>query len=302
MASPRRSTRRSPRSSARPASGSATPMTRCWSRCAPEPGSRCRGCSTRSSTSGSTTSRSPASPKAPASERFAWDSYRRFVQMFGNVVRGIPSSALRASPGGGEATEPGRRAPTLSSTPRRLRELTATFKRVFEEATGEPFPTEPREQLRQAIDGGVRLLGRRAGGRLPAHQRHPRRLGHRGQRAADGLRQPRRRPRARASPSAATSGPASRPPPATSSPTPRARTSSPAPATPRTSRRWPTGCPRHTPSCSRPRASSSPTTRTCRTSSSRSRRVVSSCCRPAPPSAPPRPLSASPSTPCARAC
>ena len=31
---------------------------------------------------------------APASERFAWDSYRRFVQMFGNVVRGIPSASF----------------------------------------------------------------------------------------------------------------------------------------------------------------------------------------------------------------
>ena len=27
-------------------------------------------------------------------ERFAWDSYRRFVQMFGNVVRGIEASAF----------------------------------------------------------------------------------------------------------------------------------------------------------------------------------------------------------------
>src|SRR3989441_9500177 len=28
--------------------------------------------------------------RATGNERFAWDSYRRFVQMFGNVVRGIP--------------------------------------------------------------------------------------------------------------------------------------------------------------------------------------------------------------------
>ena len=33
-----------------------------------------------------------------------------------------------------------------------LRELTATFKVVFEETTGDPFPTEPREQLAQAIE------------------------------------------------------------------------------------------------------------------------------------------------------
>ena len=33
--------------------------------------------------------------KATGNERFAWDSYRRFVQMFGNVCRGVPGRALR---------------------------------------------------------------------------------------------------------------------------------------------------------------------------------------------------------------
>ena len=33
--------------------------------------------------------------KTTDNERFAWDSYRRFVQMFGNVCRGIPASATR---------------------------------------------------------------------------------------------------------------------------------------------------------------------------------------------------------------
>jgi pyruvate,orthophosphate dikinase len=32
--------------------------------------------------------------ESTGSERFAWDSYRRFVQMFGNVVRGIPSTTF----------------------------------------------------------------------------------------------------------------------------------------------------------------------------------------------------------------
>ena len=32
--------------------------------------------------------------KSTGSERFAWDSYRRFVQMFGNVVRGIQGSVF----------------------------------------------------------------------------------------------------------------------------------------------------------------------------------------------------------------
>ena len=51
-------------------------------------------------------------------ERFAWDSYRRFVQMFGNVVRGDPGRALR---GRDHARQAGarRRRSTPSSTPTR---------------------------------------------------------------------------------------------------------------------------------------------------------------------------------------
>ena len=87
--------------------------------------------------------------ESTGSERFAWDSYRRFVQMFGNVVRGIPSSAFERAleeakdrAGAGADTELDAEA---------LCELTTTFRRVFEEETGGPFPQLPREQLRQAI-------------------------------------------------------------------------------------------------------------------------------------------------------
>ncbi|MGZ8665958.1 MAG: putative PEP-binding protein [Solirubrobacterales bacterium] len=84
-----------------------------------------------------------------ANPRFAWDSYRRFVQMFGDVVRGIPSerfeSALRrARDEKGVEEDTGLDADDL-------RDLTATFKRIFSEGAGEEFPAEPREQLRQAI-------------------------------------------------------------------------------------------------------------------------------------------------------
>jgi pyruvate, orthophosphate dikinase len=84
-----------------------------------------------------------------ANPRFAWDSYRRFVQMFGDVVRGIPSerfeSALRrAREEKGVEEDTGLDAEDL-------RDLTATFKRIFSGEAGEEFPTEPREQLRQAI-------------------------------------------------------------------------------------------------------------------------------------------------------
>jgi pyruvate, orthophosphate dikinase len=82
-------------------------------------------------------------------ERFAWDSYRRFVQMFGNVCRGIPGERYedlikeaKADAGVKEDVELG---------VDQLRTLTERFKRVFREETDEEFPQEPREQLAQAI-------------------------------------------------------------------------------------------------------------------------------------------------------
>jgi pyruvate,orthophosphate dikinase len=82
-------------------------------------------------------------------ERFAWDSYRRFVQMFGNVVRDIDGdlyedaiAELKRERGVELDTE-------LDASD--LGELTSEFKRIFTEHTGEEFPQEPKEQLRQAI-------------------------------------------------------------------------------------------------------------------------------------------------------
>ncbi len=77
------------------------------------------------------------------SERFAWDSYRRFVQMFGNVVLGIPGerfedaiASLKADRGVSLDTELDADA---------LRELTREFQSFYE------FPPDPREQLERAI-------------------------------------------------------------------------------------------------------------------------------------------------------
>ena len=190
-------------SRSRPASGSATPRTRCSSPCARARASRCPGCSTRSSTSGLNDESVEGLAEQTENERFAWDSYRRFVQMFGNVV----ARDRRA-----------RRSRTRSRRSRQdrgveddteldvdaLKALTDRFKALYKEHTGEDFPQDPQEQLRAGDPRGVRLLDRRARRRLPAHQPHPRRLGHGGQRPADGVRQQGRRRRAPASRSAAT--------------------------------------------------------------------------------------------------
>jgi pyruvate, orthophosphate dikinase len=82
-------------------------------------------------------------------ERFAWDSYRRFVQMFGNVGRGIAGERFeelidqaKGEAGVDEDVELG---------VDELKALTASFKELYTEETGEDFPQDPQEQLRQAI-------------------------------------------------------------------------------------------------------------------------------------------------------
>jgi pyruvate,orthophosphate dikinase len=81
--------------------------------------------------------------RATDNERFAWDSYRRFVQMFGNVSRGVPGEKfedaikeVKSDRGVKDDTELDVDA---------LKELTAKFKELYD------FPQDPQEQLKQAI-------------------------------------------------------------------------------------------------------------------------------------------------------
>ncbi|MGZ4349870.1 MAG: PEP/pyruvate-binding domain-containing protein, partial [Solirubrobacteraceae bacterium] len=82
-------------------------------------------------------------------ERFAWDSYRRFVQMFGNVSRGIAGErfedAIKAAKDARNVTE------DTDLDVEALKELTETFQGIYSEETGEDFPQDPQEQLRHAI-------------------------------------------------------------------------------------------------------------------------------------------------------
>jgi pyruvate,orthophosphate dikinase len=82
-------------------------------------------------------------------ERFAWDSYRRFVQMLGNVARGIPGERFEDAIAAAKIE----RGVTLDTEldVDALRELTGTFTAIFREHTGEEFPQDPLEQLSQAI-------------------------------------------------------------------------------------------------------------------------------------------------------
>jgi pyruvate,orthophosphate dikinase len=87
--------------------------------------------------------------RATENERFAWDSYRRFVQMFGNVSRGIAGERFEDA----IASAKQERAVTQDTEldVDALRELTAAFKSIYREDTGEEFPQDPQDQLRLAI-------------------------------------------------------------------------------------------------------------------------------------------------------
>ncbi len=82
-------------------------------------------------------------------ERFAWDSYRRFVQMFGNVSRGISGDRFE------QAIKEAKQARGVQQDTEldvdALRELTDTFKAIYREHTDEDFPPDSVEQLRLSI-------------------------------------------------------------------------------------------------------------------------------------------------------
>ncbi|HLI45011.1 MAG TPA: pyruvate, phosphate dikinase [Acidimicrobiales bacterium] len=104
-------------------------------------------------------------------ERFAFDSYRRFVQMYGRIVLGISGEVLdepleRAKEAAGARTDAELPADTL-------RKLVEELKQTVERATGHPFPERPEDQLRGAIEAvfgswnGARAIAYRVRERIP---------------------------------------------------------------------------------------------------------------------------------------
>ena len=93
--------------------------------------------------------------KKTGNERFAYDSYRRFVQMYGDVVLGM-------KPVNKEAIDPfeaiiekvkAQRGISLDNemTVDELKQLVDLFKKAIKEQTGKDFPTDPMDQLWGAI-------------------------------------------------------------------------------------------------------------------------------------------------------
>ena len=86
--------------------------------------------------------------------RFAFDSYRRFIQMFGNVVLEIPKEAFEEEFDGIKAHRGVELDTGLDEVA--LREVVERFKAVVIRESGEPFPLDARRQLRMARDAVFR--------------------------------------------------------------------------------------------------------------------------------------------------
>ncbi|MEA2769679.1 MAG: pyruvate, orthophosphate dikinase, partial [Acetobacteraceae bacterium] len=86
--------------------------------------------------------------------RFAYDSYRRFIQMFGNVVLEIPKDVFEHEFDGVKKS-PGAKLDTdLDESA--LREVVDRYKGVVRKRTGRPFPLNPTDQLKMARDAVFR--------------------------------------------------------------------------------------------------------------------------------------------------
>ncbi|XP_017975037.1 PREDICTED: pyruvate, phosphate dikinase, chloroplastic isoform X2 [Theobroma cacao] len=86
---------------------------------------------------------------AKSGERFAYDSYRRFLDMFGDVVMGIPHSSFEEK----IARMKQLRGVELDTelTESDLKELVEQYKNVYLTVKGEEFPSDPKKQLQLAV-------------------------------------------------------------------------------------------------------------------------------------------------------
>ncbi|MEV5891987.1 pyruvate, phosphate dikinase [Nonomuraea fuscirosea] len=84
--------------------------------------------------------------QAGGNDRFAWDSYRRLIQMFGKTVLGIDGDLFERA----LDTLKGRRQDTDLDAGE-LQGLVETYKGIVREQTGKDFPADPREQMRLAV-------------------------------------------------------------------------------------------------------------------------------------------------------
>ena len=87
--------------------------------------------------------------KRTGNPRFAYDSYRRFIQMFSDVVMEVPKSLFERVID--EIKEDRKVHFDTELTAEDLKEVIRRFKEIYKEKMGEEFPQEPRVQLMEAV-------------------------------------------------------------------------------------------------------------------------------------------------------
>jgi pyruvate, orthophosphate dikinase len=87
--------------------------------------------------------------RATGNERFANDSYRRLIQMYGEVVEGIDGHRFEQALSDLKSARGAKQDVELSAAD--LGELVETFKQIYEEETGVPFPQDAHAQLEKAV-------------------------------------------------------------------------------------------------------------------------------------------------------
>ncbi len=88
--------------------------------------------------------------KRSGDERFAWDSYRRFISLFGSIVLNIDSDIFHEAM---EKLKQDRQAKNdIDLTSEDMQQLVKIYKRIIEEHFGKPLPQDTYEQLFMAIE------------------------------------------------------------------------------------------------------------------------------------------------------
>ena len=87
--------------------------------------------------------------KKTGNPRFAYDCYRRFVQMFADVVMMVPKSLFEVEIDKMKEEKGYKSDADLTAAD--LKALVAVFKKIYEDNEGRPFPQDPKEQLVEAV-------------------------------------------------------------------------------------------------------------------------------------------------------
>ncbi|MGM0365037.1 MAG: pyruvate, phosphate dikinase [Actinomycetota bacterium] len=88
--------------------------------------------------------------KKTGNHRFGWDSYRRFIQMFGDVVMGVEHDKFEEAMQEIKDAKGAEFDTDLDADD--LKELVKRYKQIIREEAGEDFPQDPRKQLQMSID------------------------------------------------------------------------------------------------------------------------------------------------------